>query len=91
VRRLRLGVLIAALLTASGCGEAEQTKVPVSLDQVPAAAVDAAKKKAPDVNFTTAFKVKFEGQDAFEIRGKNKQGKIREVEVSPAGQVLEVE
>ena len=91
MRRLRVGMMSAGLLAAAGCGEPESTKVPVALEQVPAVALDAARKKAPEVHFTTAFKVKFEGQDAFEIRGKNRQGKIREVEVSPTGQILEVE
>jgi hypothetical protein len=43
------------------------------------------------VKFDQARKAKFNGQDAFEIRGKDKRGKIRKVEVSTSGQILEIE
>jgi hypothetical protein len=43
------------------------------------------------VNLDRARKVKFDGEDAYEIIGKDKRGKIREVEVSTTGKVLEIE
>jgi hypothetical protein len=91
VRRLIFGTM-AVLLLAAGCGgEVTESKIPVDLDQVPAPVLEVARAKLPGYTLQDAFKVKFEGQDAFEVRGKNKQGKIREVEVSPAGKLLEVE
>ena len=53
--------------------------------------MEAATKALPDVKFDEARKAKFNGQDAFEIRGKDKRGKIREVEVSTSGEILEIE
>jgi hypothetical protein len=61
------------------------------LNQLPPGALDLAKRELPDVKFESARKAKYKGQDAIEIRGKNKQGKIREVEVDLTGKLLEVE
>jgi hypothetical protein len=35
--------------------------------------------------------LKIDGKDAYEVRGKDKRGKVREVEVSAAGEVVGVE
>ncbi len=53
--------------------------------------MEIARKELPGITFDTAYKLKVDGKDAFEIRGKNKQGKIREVELSATGEVLEIE
>jgi hypothetical protein len=84
-------VLVVSLLLAAGCGEAMESKEPVPLDKLPAGALDLAKKELPGVKFDSARKATFKGQDAIEIRGKDKQGKIREVEVDLTGKLLEVE
>jgi hypothetical protein len=85
-------VLAASLiLAAAGCGRQTETQETIPLDQLPAGALDLAKKELPDVKFEVARKAKFKGQDAIEIRGKNKGGKIREVEVDLTGKLLEVE
>jgi hypothetical protein len=85
--------LLAAsvLLAALGCGGQAETKEAVPMDQLPPGALDLAKRQLPDVKFDSARKAKFKGQDAIEIRGKNKEGKIREVEVDLTGNLLEVE
>lgn len=84
-------VLVVTLLVAAGCGEAMESNEPVPLDKLPAGALDLAKNKLPDVKFDSARKASYKGQAAIEIRGKDKQGKIREVEVDLAGKLLEVE
>jgi hypothetical protein len=81
----------ALILGAAGCGGQTETKETVPLDQLPAGALDLAKRELPDVKFESARKAKYKGQDAIEIRGKNKEGKIREVEVDLTGKLLEVE
>jgi hypothetical protein len=53
--------------------------------------MEAARKQLPDLTFDTAYKMKVQGKDAYEIRGKDKRGKIREVELSPTGEVLAIE
>jgi hypothetical protein len=80
------------LLFALGCGgEQPKSDEVVPLDQVPANLLEVARKQLPDYTFDTVYKIKVNGKDAYEIRGKNKQGKVREVEVSSTGEVLAVE
>jgi hypothetical protein len=89
--RGRAALLALALLTAAGCGEQIERLEAVPLDQLPPGSLEAAAKAVPGVEFNQARKAKFNGQDAFEIRGKDKRGKIREVEVSTSGKILEIE
>jgi hypothetical protein len=53
--------------------------------------LETARKTLPGLKFDTAYKMKVQGKDAYELRGKDKRGKSREVEVSPSGEVLEIE
>jgi hypothetical protein len=87
-----------AILTALavGCGDGDDddagfSKIPLPMDQVPAVVMKTAKETAPDLTFYAAFKDKFEGQDSIELKGKTKNGKIREIEVSPSGKLLGTE
>ncbi len=89
--RTRLRLLALVLLAAGGCGEEIERGEAVSLDSLPAGAMEAARKALPDVKFDRARKAKYKGQDAIEIIGKNKEGKIREVEVDTAGKLLEID
>ena len=85
-------VLIATLYLATwGCGEEAERPEPVAFDQVPAEVKAAAAKTLPSVKFDKAQKIKVDGQEIYEVRGKEKGGKIREVEVSTAGKVLKTE
>jgi len=63
----------------------------VALDQVPANVMEVARKQLPGFTFDTAYKMKINGKDAYEVRGKDKRGKVREVEVSADGEVLAIE
>ncbi len=60
----------------------------VPLEQVPNAALKAARARLPDIKFDQAWKLP--GRDAYELRGKTNTGKIREVEVTSSGRILEV-
>ena len=84
-------LLAVAMLAACGCGEKEERLEPVPLDKLPAGSMEAAAKALPDVKFDRARKAKFDGKDAFEIIGKDRRGKTREVEVSTEGKVLDIE
>jgi hypothetical protein len=88
IRHRLLSVLILAIL---GCDEAVEKLEPVALDQLPAGSLEAAAKELPGVKFDRARKAKVDGQEAFEIIGQDKHGKIREVEVSTTGKILAVE
>ena len=89
----RFAVVTSTLLVAAfGCGgEAVVDQVAVPLDKLPPGALAAAEKAAPRFKFERARKSTYHGQDSFEIIGKDKRGKVREVEVSTSGKVLEVE
>lgn len=83
-----LKVFAVLSITITGCGgKIEKTEI-VPLDKVPAAAMDAAKTKLPDVKFDTAWKTK---NGNYEIRGKSAEGKVRDLQVTEAGKVVEVD
>jgi hypothetical protein len=85
-------LLIATLSGATfGCSEQAERPEMLTLDRVPAQVKEAAARTLPQVNFDSAWKAKIDGQEAYEVRGKEKGGKIREVEVTPDGKVLAVE
>ena len=85
----RIAILLT--VTACGCGEKGERLEAVALNKVPPNIMDAATKALPGMKFDMARKAKLHGQDTYEIRGKDKRGKIREVEVSTSGEVLEIE
>jgi uncharacterized membrane protein YkoI len=82
---------LTLLMIASGCERKPQADQIVPLEQVPPKVMDAARKELPGYTFDTAYRLKIEGKDAYEVRGKDKKGKVREVEVSAAGEVVGVE
>ena len=86
-----LAPALCGLAVWSGCGEKPETIETVSLEKLPPGALKTAEKTLPGVKFELARKIKIDGKPAYEIRGKNKEGKIREVEVDEQGKVLEVE
>lgn len=80
------------LIFALGCASRPPDSDPiVPIEQVPANVVEVARKQLPGYTFDTAYKMKIDGKDAYEVRGKDKRGKVREVEVSAAGEVLAIE
>ena len=88
--RACLGVPL--LIFAIGCaGRAPESDPIVPVEQVPAKVMDAARKQLPGYTFDTVYKMKVDGKDAYEVRGKDKRGKIREVEVSATGEVIAIE
>jgi hypothetical protein len=91
---LALG-LVAAL---GGCGDRDLppgiTKKAVAIGEVPEPLRSAAKKAIPGVDFNEAWQnLGPEGKlHSYEIRGRQaSNGKIREVRVSQAGEILESE
>jgi len=79
-------VLLSILI---GCGSiGEGPKVQVKMEEVPPAALKTAQNKLPGMLFTEAF-LKKDG--TYEIRGKTKTGKVREVEVKADGTFIDLE
>jgi hypothetical protein len=97
--RAAIALAIALAVAAPwGCGDADEppgiAKQAVAFDDVPAAVRDAARKAVPEVKLDQAWKnLDREGKlHSYEIRGRNPaDGKIREVRVSVAGEILEKE
>jgi hypothetical protein len=103
-RRPRLRSLITVVVAATlvpglcGCDDDELppgiSKKAVSIDEVPDTLRAAARKTIPGVDFKEAWQ-NLDGRGklhSYEIRGKQaSSGKIREVRVSPTGEILESE
>jgi hypothetical protein len=91
----RLGPRVAGALMAfwiCGCGPTITPDEVVPLDKVPPAIMRKAQETLPGFKVTGVWRKKIEdGRDVFEVRGKNKQGQTREVEISPEGEVVTVE
>lgn len=60
----------------------------MTIDRVPSNVLKVAQDKFPDIKFDEAWKL---DTGMIEVRGKAKNGKIREVEVSPVGEIVEIE
>lgn len=88
--RSNFRMLAACLLlaTAGGCREAKPQLTTLSLDEVPSELMRIAREQLPDVVFDTAFQ---KSSGTIEIRGKARNGKIREVDIRPDGTIEEVE
>lgn len=84
-------VFLVLLLVVCGCETKQVVKEVVPLEDLAPNILETAKQTLPQVKFESARKIKLNGEDLFEIRGKMPNGKIREVEVSAAGKVVEVE
>jgi hypothetical protein len=87
----RLLLILPLLVSLLGCENEPKADQIVPIEQVPSNVMEAAGKQLPGYTFDTAFKMKIDGKDAYEVRGKDKRGKVREVEVSVTGEILGVE
>lgn len=79
--------LMAAVLLI-GCGEGTPSGETVTLDKVPEPVMKVAKDKLPGVKFEQAWKTP---GGNYEVRGKGKDGKVRDIQVKPDGDVVEVD
>ena len=85
-------LVILMLILAGGCaGRPPESDPIVPIAEVPSVVMETAKKTLPGITFDTVYKMKVKGKDAYEVRGKDKRGKVREVEVSADGEVIEIE
>jgi hypothetical protein len=85
--RYLLLVSVLVLLLAAGCGQTKK-KEPLALEQIPEEVMKVAREKLPDVKFDRAAR---EANGDYELVGKDKKGKVREIDISPAGQVTQIE
>lgn len=83
-----LALLLVASASWAGCGENKQEMTTLRLEDVPPDLMKLAKEQLPGVAFDTVWK---KPSGTFEIRGKARNGKIREVDIRPDGTIEEVE
>ena len=76
------------LLALSGCGEDHSQSANVPIEQVPVPVIKVAKEKLPGVNFEQAWTTR---NGNYEVRGKTKDGKVRDIQVAPNGAIIEVD
>ncbi len=81
-------LLGSSAVAVCGCGEAAGQKTTLDLKDVPADIMKVAKEKLPDVTFDTAWR---KANGSYEVRGKAKNGKVREIDIRPDGSVEEIE
>jgi hypothetical protein len=84
-------LLLIGTLMFCGCSGGESGTPLASLDQLPPGHLQKAQDKArelnrADVKFESASKLK---DGTFEIRGKDRRGKVLEIEIHPDGRVVE--
>lgn len=86
---MRFVPIVLAALVIGGCGPQEAPKKKaVPLDKIPENVMKVAKEKLPGVTFDRAVR-KANGE--YEILGKTKDGKVREIDVTPSGEVTETD
>ncbi|QEH39302.1 hypothetical protein OJF2_79170 (plasmid) [Aquisphaera giovannonii] len=93
-----LGLALVAATMAAGCDNDADlppgvTKKAIAFKKVPEALRAAAKKHSPGVDFQEGWEnLDAQGKlHSYEIRGRQSNGKIREVRVSTSGEILESE
>lgn len=86
---MRLFWLVVVLCLISGCGVVRRDPPKrIDLKEVPESIMKIAREKLPDVNFDNAL---MKPSGTYEVRGKNKAGKLREIDIRPDGTVEEIE
>jgi hypothetical protein len=90
---MRLLPVLVILLLAGLIGCRDNTRREgltdhIPLDKVPPTVLKVAREKLPDVDFNTAWKTP---GGNYEVRGTQKNGKVRDIQVTPKGDVVEID
>jgi hypothetical protein len=75
-------------VSLTGCGEKPQAKTRLELKDIPGDIMKVAKEKLPGITFDAAFR---EPNGSYELRGKDKTGKVREIDIRGDGTVEELQ
>jgi hypothetical protein len=78
---------VYVLLIVVGCGQGPKAEM-VPLEKVPEKLMTVAREKLPEVTFDQAVK---RPDGVYEIGGKDSRGKVREIELTEEGEVVEIE
>ena len=74
------------MVIAAGCGDSKAETL--SLDDLPEPVMKSAKENLPGTVFERAWKT---SKGNYEVRGRAKNGKVRDIQLSPAGDVIEID
>ena len=85
---MRTLLLILAFLLFAGCGRETPSGQNVPLDKVPQEVMDVAKQKLPGITFEQAWTTP---TGNYEVRGRDKNGKVRDIQLKPSGEIVEVD
>jgi hypothetical protein len=86
---MRYFLVMLVVFAMVGCNRSvAKTKSAVPIEQVPEAAMKTARSKEPTIKFDKAIK---RADGIYEIQGKNKAGKVIEVEVKENGDFVTIE
>jgi hypothetical protein len=91
MRTASLRTLTVLLMLILGCSDKRENDMPIPFEKVPPTLVKIASERLPGVSFQTAYKETKGGKDVYELRGKTKEGKIRDLEITADGEVIEVD
>jgi hypothetical protein len=78
---------VCVLAAALGCSEAPKAEL-LSVEKVPENLMTIARDKLPGVTFDQALR---RADGVYVINGKDGRGKIREIELTPGGEIVEIE
>lgn len=82
-------LMLAQVGLLLGCGGAAKgKKTTLDLKEVPPNIMKIARDNLPGVEFDTAW---LKENGVFEVRGKAKNGKVREIDIRPDGSIEEIE
>lgn len=87
----RVLLALPLVVALAGCENEPTADEVIPVEQVPPNVMEVAKKQFPDLKVDSAYKMKVDGKDAFEVRFKDKRGKIREAEVATDGSIIAIE
>jgi uncharacterized membrane protein YkoI len=82
---------LAAALAGCGPRPAVEPAPSIALEKIPPEIMAKAKERLPGVEFERAWVETEDGTTAYEIRGRDDDGKTRELKINAQGEVLEVE
>ena len=80
--------ILAGIPACVGCGSRPAAAPPLTIEDLPPAFLATAKQRFPRVRFDAVFR---KPDGTLEIRGREKNGKVREVQIRPDGTVVELE
>ena len=86
----QIASVFVTVAMSAGCSESviEGRKQPLAMDKVPPEIMKIAQEKYPELTFETAFTEVEDGKPVYELKGKTKEGKIREVEITRDGKIM---